>query len=46
MLCIIAPEYASRGDETRDRSADDESEDGTESEEDPSDGELLPTMTV
>jgi hypothetical protein len=55
MLCIIAPEYASRDEESRHRSADgeaigeseaDESEGGTESEADPSDGELLPTTAV
>jgi hypothetical protein len=45
MLCIIAPEYASRDDE-RQRTADgevgDESEtDEPTTEDDPSDGELL-----
>ncbi|WP_281372734.1 hypothetical protein [Halosimplex rubrum] len=39
MLCIIAPEYASRDDETRHRSTDEESTD--ESDDDPTDGEFL-----
>ncbi|QLH83692.1 hypothetical protein [Halosimplex pelagicum] len=45
MLCIIAPEYESRDDETRHRSTDgdasEESEDGEPTDDDPSDGELL-----
>jgi hypothetical protein len=39
MLCIIAPEYASRDDESRHRSADDEATEQAESDDDPADGE-------
>ena len=40
MLCIIAPEYESRDDETRHRSADGEESENAKSD-DAADGELL-----
>jgi hypothetical protein len=43
MLCIIAPEYESRDDETRHRSTDDANDESEQAErdgDDPSDGEL------
>jgi len=46
MLCIIAPEYESRDDETRHRSGEGDANETGESDDDPSDGDFLAARRV